>query len=66
MAEYYAKQEILTGKTMSPEVKLKKYQAVTEKEVQNLAKELFVKEKLNLALIGPFKSDKKFYKQIKL
>ena len=66
LAEYYAKQELLTGKTMSPEQKMKLYQAVKPADILAVAKEIFVAEKFNMALIGPFKNKKKFEKLIKL
>lgn len=66
LAEFYAKQELMLGKTMTPEQKMKKYDAVTVGEIKEIAKEIFKKQKLNLALIGPFKNKNKFKALIKL
>ena len=66
LAEYYAKQEILTDKIYTPEEKMMMYQKVTIRDIQNIAKEFFVKNRLNLALIGPFRSAKKFYPYFKI
>ncbi len=66
LAEYYAKQELLVGQSMTPEEKFKKYEKVSLADIQAVAKQIFVKEKLSMALIGPFKSSDKFYQQINL
>ncbi|MBI5077545.1 insulinase family protein [Candidatus Falkowbacteria bacterium] len=65
-AEYYAKQELLQNKILTPEEKMKKYQAVTRKQLRNIAAEIFTIDKFNLATIGPFKSKKYFSQKIKL
>ena len=46
----------------TPEQVFKKIDAVTAKEVYALAREYFVSQKLNLAVIGPFKDQKPFEK----
>lgn len=66
LAEYFAKQELLMGRIETPEVKMKKYDAVTLAEIKKLANSIFRKEKFNLALIGPFKDVKKFKPLIKI
>jgi predicted Zn-dependent peptidase len=66
LAEYYAKQELLLGRTISPEDKYKKYLKITVKDVQDAAREVLVKDKLNVALIGPFKSADKIKKIVNL
>ncbi len=66
LAEYYAKQELLVGKILTPEQKMKKYEAVTVSDIQRVARKVFVREKFNLALIGPVKSKKKLFKQINI
>jgi len=66
VAEYFAKQELLVGETLSPEQKMKRYDAVTANDIADVAKDIFKKERLNLALIGPFKDAKKFEKLISL
>jgi len=66
LAEFFAKQELLTDELLTPAQKIKKYDAVTIDEIKAIAREIFVKEKLNMVTIGPFKSAEKFYKLINL
>ncbi|MBD3238827.1 MAG: hypothetical protein GF332_04295 [Candidatus Moranbacteria bacterium] len=54
-AMYYANQMILTGKIETLEEKFKSIDAVTSKQVQELAQELFIDKNLNVAVIGPGK-----------
>jgi len=65
-ASFYAGQEILTDKIYSLEDRIKKIDAVSAEDIQRIAKELFVPEKLNLALIGPFRDKNKFNKLLKI
>lgn len=57
-ASFYALQELLEGKMLTPEDKFKKIDAVTVEDVKRIAEEIFVPEKLNLAAIGPVGSEK--------
>jgi len=66
IADLYVKQELLQGKIMSPDQKLKKFDAVTAKEIQAVAKEMFDKDLVSLAIIGPFKDEKKFLELLKI
>ncbi len=66
VAEYFAKQELLMGEILTPDQKMKKYDAVTATEIRDAARDIFRKELLNLALIGPFKNPKKFEKLLAL
>ena len=59
---FYGGQEIETGKILTPEELIKKVQAVTIEDIQNVAKEIFQNNKLNLALIGQFKEKEKLEK----
>ncbi|MFH0853102.1 MAG: pitrilysin family protein [bacterium] len=61
---WFAKQWLLTNKIETPNDKLIKIQAVTKEQVNLLAKKLFKRSRLNLAVIGPFKSTKQFGKLI--
>ena len=62
LANYYGGQEILRQKLASPNELLKKIQTVTAAEIQAVAKDIFKNEKLNLALIGPYKEGSEFSK----
>lgn len=59
---FFGDQELFLGKCLTPEEIYKKIDAVTIKDVIFEAKKLFVPEKLNLAIIGPFKDKEKFIK----
>lgn len=66
LADWYAKQELLTGEILTPEEKLKKIFAVTSGQIQNVAKDIIKESKLNLAVIGPFKDKDRFLKLLKV
>lgn len=59
MASFFADQEILEGKILTPEEKMVRIDAVIMTDVQRVARDIFKNEKLNLALIGPFKEKDK-------
>ena len=59
-ANYYGGQEVLRKKILSSEEIEKKIRTVSAKDIQKIAKEIFVDKNLNLALIGPFESEKEF------
>lgn len=54
-ASYYADQELLEKKILTPDEKLAKINAVTSDDIMEAAQELFVPSRFNVALIGPFK-----------
>ena len=61
-ASFVAFQELLTGDILTLEEKFAKIEAVTIDDIQRVAQDIFKPEKLNLALIGPFKDKRKFEK----
>ncbi|MCK5466592.1 insulinase family protein [Candidatus Parcubacteria bacterium] len=65
VANFFAGQELSTGKILTPEEKFAKIDAVTADDLQRVARDIFVNDKLNLALIGPFKNKKAFEKILK-
>jgi len=65
-ASFYASQELLTNEILTIEQKFAKIEAVTVDDIQRVAKDIFKSEKLNLALIGPFKDKKRFDKILSL
>lgn len=65
MASFAAIQEMNTGKILTPEEKLAKIDAVAAEDLQRVANDVFTDNKLNLALIGPFKNKKTFEKILK-
>ena len=59
-ANYLGGQEVVRGEIVQPEEIAEKIQAVTADDVQRVARECFVPEKLNFALIGPSVDEKRF------
>jgi len=65
-ASFYAGQELLAQKTLTLKEKCAKIDKVTREDVLDIARDIFQPEKLNLALIGPFKNKKRFEKLLKI
>lgn len=65
VSSFFADRELFKCEILTPEEVYKKLDAVTLEDVYFEAKKLFVPEKLNLAIIGPFKDEKKFVQLIK-
>jgi len=65
-AAFYAGQELLEDRMLAPEEIYKRIDKVTQNDILEIAKEFFRPERLNLALIGPFKDKNKFEKLLKL
>jgi predicted Zn-dependent peptidase len=63
IAGFLAGQELSRGKIERPEEILARIDKVTSADIMRVAKETFVDEKLNLAMIGPVE-DKKFLEKI--
>lgn len=64
-ANVVGSRELLYGKILTPEEELAKLDAVTAKDVQKLAAKLFKKDKMHLAVIGPYKDKTVFTKLLK-
>ncbi len=65
LANWYAEQETLLNRTLSPEQKFDLVRAVTKEQIQAVAKKLFDISKATLAIIGPYKTDTQFYDLLK-
>ena len=65
-ASFFAFQELLTGKILTLEQKFAKIEVVTADDIQRVARDVFRPEKLNLALIGPFKDKAKFERIVRM
>jgi predicted Zn-dependent peptidase len=61
-ASFYAGQELLENKIVTPQELFKKIDKVSQSDVLKTAQDIFQPEKLNLALIGPFKEKNRFQK----
>lgn len=64
IASWLTQRALFTPKVMTPEEKMKKLDAVTKEDVMKIARKIFRKNLLNLAIIGPFDSAKPFEKII--
>ena len=62
VANYVGSHELHLGKVVLPAELTKKVKKVTAKDVRRVANDIFSKNNLNLALVGPFKKKKKFKK----
>jgi len=65
-ASFCAGQELLENKILTPKEIFKKIDKITINDILKVAGEIFRPEKLNLALIGPFKDKEKFQRLLKL
>ncbi len=65
-ASFYAGQELLKKEILTPEEIYQRIDKVSQDDILRVAREIFRPEKLNLALIGPFKEKTKFQKLLKL
>lgn len=62
LASYYGMQELLEEKIETPEEYAQMINKVTPQDIQEVAKDLFKKEKMNLAIVGPYKDKSQFEK----
>ncbi len=60
LAFYYGEQTLLERSTLTPMELFKRVDSVTSDDILRVGKDLFVPEKLNLAMIGPFEEERKF------
>lgn len=58
-ASFYGMQELLENRILTPEEIFQKIDAVTVKDIEAVAQDIFQPNQLNLALIGPFKNKTK-------
>jgi predicted Zn-dependent peptidase len=66
LADWFAKQELLQNKILTPEEKLRLFDRVTVGDIKKIAREVLRKEFVNLALIGPYKDESRFLKLLNL
>jgi len=65
-AAFYAGQELLENKILTPEEIFKEIDKVSINDILKVAKDIFQPSNLNLAFIGPFKDKTKFRKLLKI
>ena len=66
VASWIGSQEATYGEIKTPEEVMEKIEAVTGEEVQELARELFRRDKLSLAVVGPYADAQPFADLLKL
>lgn len=66
VAEWYGRQQLLIGKIKTPEQKINEIMKITRQDVNRLAQKIFQTKKINLALIGPFKTEKEFLARLRI
>ena len=64
-ASFYGSQELLKNGIMTIEEIFKKIEKVKAADVMRVAKDIFKEDKLNLAIIGPFKDKEQFKKLLR-
>ncbi|MBI4426727.1 MAG: insulinase family protein [Candidatus Kerfeldbacteria bacterium] len=65
IADWVGKQLLLQGKIETPEQKMAKLAKVRRADVQRVARDIFRRPKLNLALIGPYRVRREFGKLVR-
>ncbi len=65
VANWHVRRLLLEGRVTTLEAVLKKVRAVTSENIVGLAKKLFDKNRMNLAIVGPYKKPEKFEKLIR-
>jgi predicted Zn-dependent peptidase len=66
VADWFGKQLLFKDKVETPDERFARFAKVTRADVQQVAKHLFRKANLNLAVIGPFKGSKRFVKLLNI
>lgn len=66
VASWYGKQSVLTGKLISPTVKMKTIDKVTKSDVQTIAQIVLNNKYMNIGSIGPYRSIKHLAKFINI
>jgi predicted Zn-dependent peptidase len=60
VALWFGSQETLFSEILTYEEAIEAIEAITAADIQRIAQQLFVEEKLNLAVVGPFKTEDGF------
>lgn len=64
LAEFYAIQEVATGKPKNPKELEKEIRKVTARDIQKVARDIFRNDKLNLAIVGNISNEKEIKKTL--
>lgn len=63
---FFGDQEVVTGKIEKPEESIKKIKSVTKEQIVSLSNKIFKNNKINLAVVGPYKKEDDFKKVFKI
>lgn len=66
VSNLFGLQELLEEKIKTPREIIEEIEKVTREDIQTVAKDIFKDQGLNLAIIGPYKSEEKFLELLKL
>lgn len=66
LASFYGGQEMLRKEIVSPETVIKRVKAVTPEAVRAIARVVIKNERLNFAVVGPYRDEKIFKKIVKI
>lgn len=66
VCEWYVKQAVLQKKLFTPEEKFKLYEKVKKDDILRVAKNIIQGNKINLAVIGPYKNGKQFVELLRI
>ncbi len=66
IANFFGMQEILKKDIQNIDEKVAEIRKIKAKDIQKIAQEIFVNQKMNLALIGPFQDKKEFTKLLNI
>jgi len=66
LGAFYGEQEILKTPILTPSQLIAKIKAVRAEEIRSVSREIFKDEKLNLAIIGPYRKEEIFKKILRL
>ena len=64
VASFYGRQVLFHNQVLTPEKALRRFMSVSERDIARLAKKVMDERRLNLAMLSPFKSLKKFARSI--
>jgi predicted Zn-dependent peptidase len=66
VAAWFGQQELLGPDVLTLDEAIANIEAATAEDIQRLAQQLFLQERLNLAIVGPFKKEEGFRELLKL
>ena len=66
VSDWLGGQELLTGVVRTVDEVTAQIDAVTRQDIRSIARRLFVAEQLNLAVVGPYRSPRRFQKLLRL